>query len=242
MPDEAVIIEPKTDSIEVKATLTGSLDDMYKRLSSLQLFTVERPKDSLRIMRIESRDMQKRPFLFFIIEMAPDKLTADYTVALDSSPKIRRLQVLKNILSVLSLVADAYTVDITELFQYLDSSVDDVLNSITQGYSSLFNSYDSLFNEYKELKRLNIELEAANKNLTVQTMQINDENKVLTEKVKQLETYSDNSLMVMVQEWLESHDDTIDVNEFANTNKMTPTRVEQILNKMVTLGYIELKG
>ena len=48
--------------------------------------------------------------------------------------------------------------------------------------------------------------------------------------------------MVMVQEWLESHDNTIDVNEFSTSYKIIPPRVEQILNKMVSLGYIELKG
>jgi hypothetical protein len=48
--------------------------------------------------------------------------------------------------------------------------------------------------------------------------------------------------MVMVQDWLESHDDTIDINEFAKSYKIITTRVEQILDKMVSLGYIELKG
>ena len=64
----------------------------------------------------------------------------------------------------------------------------------------------------------------------------------MAERLKVLETYSDNSLMVIVQEWLDAHDDSIDVNEFAKNYKISPTRVEQILNKMVTLGYIELKG
>ena len=64
----------------------------------------------------------------------------------------------------------------------------------------------------------------------------------MAERLKVLETYSDNSLMVIVQDWLDAHDDSIDVNEFAKNYKISPTRVEQILNKMVTLGYIELKG
>jgi hypothetical protein len=242
MPDEVIVIEPKTESLQIKARLTGSLDEMYKRLSTLQLFIVEKPQNTLRILRIESRDMQRRPFLFFIIELSSDKLSINYTIAPDSSPKLRRLYVLKMLISVLSLVTDAYTVDTTELFQLLDSAIDDTLNSITQGYSTLFNNYDSLSNEYRELKRLNIELEASNKSLAVEALQLTDENKSMTERLKNLEAYSDNSLMVMVQEWLDSHDDAIDVNDFAKSYKMSPTRVEQILNKMVTLGYIELKG
>lgn len=242
MPEEVVAIEPKTDGLEMKARLLGSFEDIYKRLSTLQLFSIGKSQNGLRLLRVESRDIQKRPFLFLIIDMRPDKVSVDYTIALDSSPKLRRLFVLKTLLSVLSLASDLYSVDNTELFQHLDSSIDDVLNSITQSYSSLFNNYDSLFNEYREIKRLNIELEASNKNLTVQAMQLNDENKTVKEQIKNLEAYSDSALMVMVQDWLEAHDSTIDINEFAKNYKMSQTRVEQVLNRMVSLGYIELKG
>jgi hypothetical protein len=239
---EAIIIEPKTDGLEIKAKLLGNFDDIGKRFSKLQLFSMGKAQESVKLLRVESRDIQKRPFLFMIIDIRADKVIVYYTVALDSSPKLRRLYVLKTLLSVLSLISDIYAVDDTELFQYLDSAIEDVLGSITQSYSSLFNNYDSLFNEYKEMKRLNIELEASNKNLAVQALQLNDENKQLKADLSVLQAYSDESLMVMVQDWLESHDDTIDINEFAKVNKMNPTRVEQILNKMVSLGYIELKG
>jgi hypothetical protein len=242
MPDQAVALEPKTDSLEVKAKLLGSFADISKRLSNLQLFTIENMQNGIRLLRVESRDMQKRPFVFFIMELTPDKIKLDYTIAPDSSPKLRHLFVLKNLIGVLSLISDLYQADSTDIFQHLDSSVDDVLNSITPSYSSLFNSYDSLFNEYRELKRLNIELEASNKNLAVQALQLSDENKKFAEQLKALESYPDNTLMIMIQEWLESHDDTIDIIEFAKNYKMSPNRVEQMLNKMVVLGYIELKG
>jgi hypothetical protein len=240
--DEAVIIEPKTDGFEIKAKLMGSFDEISKRFSTLQLFSVNKTQDGIKLLRVESRDIQKKPFVFLIVDMRKEKLVVYYTIALDASPKLRRLYVLKTVLSILSLVSDVYAVENSELFQYLDSAIDDVLNSITQSYSSLFNNYDSLFNEYKELKRLSIELEASNKNLTVQALQLSDENKRIKAELDSLQAYSDNALMVMVQEWLESHDDTIDINQFAKDYKLSPTRVEQILNKMVSQGYIELKG
>lgn len=242
LADEVVVIEPKTDGLEIKAKLSGDFDAIYKRLSTLQLFAVSKQQSGIKLLRVESRDMQKRPFLFLIIELRSDKIVIDYTMAPDSSPKLRKMFVLKTALSVLSLITDLYAVDDTEFFQYLDSAIDDVLGSITQSYSSLFNNYDSLFNEYREIKRLNIELEASNKNLTVQATQLTEENRQFKERVATLESYSDSALMVMVQEWLESHDNTIDINEFAKTYKITPTRVEQILNRMVSLGNIELKG
>jgi hypothetical protein len=242
LPDEVIVIEPKTDGFEIKAKLTGSFDEISRRFSTLQLFSISKSQTGIKLLRVESRDIQKKPFIFLIIEMRPEKVVVYYTIALESSPKLRRLHVLKTLLGVLSLVSDVYTVENTELFQYLDSAIEEVLGSITQSYSTLFNTYDSLFNEYKEIKRLNIELEASNKNLTVQALQLSDENKQMRNELNALQTYSDNALMVMVQEWLESHDDTIDINEFAKDYKMSPTRVEQILNRMVSLGYIELKG
>ena len=242
MVEEVVAIEPKTDAIEIKARATGNIDEMQKRLSKLQLFSISRYSSGLRLLRVESRDMQKRPFLFMIIDMGQDRLRIDYTIALDSSSKLRRLSVLKTAIGVLSLVSDIYGIDTTEMFQHLDSAIDEVLGSITQSYSALFNNYDSISNEFKELKRLNIELEASNKNLTVTAMQLSDENKELKAHLKELETYSESSLMVMLQDWIESHDGTIDVNEFSKSYKMNPTRTEQVLNHMVSLGYIELRG
>ncbi len=242
MVEEVVAIEPKTDTIEVKAKASGNIDEMQKRLSKLQLFSISRYSSGIKLLRVESRDMQKRPFLFMIIDLGQDRLRVDYTIALDSSPKLRRLSVLKTAIGVLSLVSDIYGVDSTEIFQHLDSAIDEVLGSITQSYSTLFNNYDSIFNEYKEMKRLNIELESSNKNLTVTAMQLSDENKELKSHLKDLEKYSESSLMVMLQDWIESHDGTIDVNEFSKNYKMSPTRTEQVLNRMVSLGYIELRG
>ena len=128
------------------------------------------------------------------------------------------------------------------MFQCLDSAIDELANSLSQSYSSLFNNYDAIFNEYRELRKINVELTAANKNLSVQASQLSEENKSMTARVKELEAYSDESLMVMAEEWLEAHNSEIDVGEFSKVYKISPTRVEGILNKMVSLGYIELKG
>jgi len=242
LPDETGFIEPKISEIKLGGTLLGSFDVISNRLSSTQLFSIKTSPNSISLIRVESRDMQKRPFLFFVINLNKDSIVVQYSIPMDSSEKLRKLYVLKNLFSVLSLIADLYTPNPTELFQYADSAIDDVLNSLSQSYSTLFNNYDSLFNEFREIKRLNIELTAANKNLVVQTTQLQNQNKELSDRLKALETYSDESLMVMIQEWIEAHNSTIDINEFAETYKITPPRVEQILNKMVSLGYVEIKG
>jgi hypothetical protein len=240
---ETGLIEPKIAEFSLKATLTGDFSSIAQRFSTLQMFSVKLEQDnSLVLLSVESRDMQKNPFLFFIITLKPDFIEVQYSIALDTSEKMRKLYVVKNLLGVLSLITDLYYADPAGLYQYVDSTIDDVLGSLSQNYSALFNNYDSLFNEYRELKRLNIELTASNKNLTAQASQAVSENRELKERLKQLETYSDESLMVMLEDWIDAHNSTIDLIEFAKSYKIPEPRIEQMLNKMVTMGYIELKG
>lgn len=242
MAEETGLIEPKIAEIILNGSLLGNFSAMSGRLTSLQMFSIKEGPDNLVLLSVESRDIQKNPFLFFIITFTPEQVRVQYSIALDSSEKMRRLYIVKNLLSVLSLVTDLYTADVASVYQYTDSVIDDVLGSLSQSYSSLFNNYDSLFSEYREIKRLNIELLAANKNLTVQASQLSSENKEIKSRLESLETYSDESLMVMIEDWIDSHSDTVDIIEFAKTYRLTAPRVEQVLNKMVSMGYIELKG
>ncbi len=244
MPEETAFVEPKTEEIAVGAKLLGSFDGIAKRLSGIETLEIERGEgDSLlRIVRVESRDIEKRPFLFVLMELAGDRLVISYTVAVDSSPKLRRIVALKEAVGVLSLITDLYAVDNSGMFQCLDSAMDELAGSLSQSYSSLFNNYDAIFNEYKEIRKMNVELTASNKNLSVQASQLSEDNKKLQSRVKELEGFSDDAMMVMVEEWLEAHSNEVDVSEFSKVYKITPTRVEQILNKMVSLGYIEIRG
>ncbi len=238
----AGFVDPDIEEIRLGAKLSGSFDDIAKRLSSLELLYVKRNPDNIIILRIESRDIQKRPFLFFLITLSGDSALVQYSIAHDTGVKMRRLYIIKNLLNVLSLISDIYTVDNAALFQHADSAIDDVVNTIPQSYSALYNTYDSLYNEYKELRRLNVELTASNKNLIVQGMQLSNENRKLEQKLKELQTYSDEALMVRVQDWIEAHDSTIDIDEFSKITGVTPPRIEQILNTMISRGYIEIKG
>jgi hypothetical protein len=127
-------------------------------------------------------------------------------------------------------------------FQYVDSVIDNMISSLSQSYSSIFNKYDALLSEYKEIKRLNIELSASNRNLTIQSAALNEENKVLKDQLSSLKKYSDESLMASIQDWIQVHGSSIDINEFSKAYTVPPSRVEQILDKMVSMGYLELKS
>ncbi len=234
--------QPDISEIAIPGKLLGSLEEIETRLKSLSMFEAKLDGQSLSLINVESRDIKKNPYLFFIITFKPDSIFVQYSIARDSSEKLRRLYIIKNLTGIISLIADKYTVDSQSFYQQIDSAIDAVLNSISQSYSTLFGNYDSLLNEYREVKKLNIELINSNKILTAQASKLKDENDALTAKLKDLERYSDQSLMVMVQDWIESHANTIDIGEFSKNYNLPQPRVEQILNKMVSLKYIELKG
>ena len=242
VPEEMQMVEPKLDEIKVSGRLSGTLDEVYNRVSTLQIFSTKKEETQVTAVRVESRDMQKNPYLFYIIQVRADGVSVQYSTALGTSEKMRRLSVLKNLLNILSLISDIFAPDNKELFQYLDSSIEEVTSSISQSYSTLFNNYDSLSTEYRNIKRLNIELSASTRTLTVKTAELSKENEELKARLEALEKYSDESLMVMVQDWLDSHNSTIDLEAFAKNYKLSTTRVEQILNKMESLGYLELRG
>ncbi len=239
---EAVLEEPKISEFILSAKLLGTMAEIGQRASSLNLFEVRQENDSLILIDVESRDIQKNPYLFFIFTLKSTSLSIQYSIAKDTSERIRHLFIMKTLAGLLSLIYDVYQVDGKNFYQHIDSSIDSVLQSLSQSYSTLFGNYDSLLNDYRETKRLNIELTNSNKALVSRSSALNDENEQLKSRLKELESYSDQSLMVMIEEWIESHGNTIDLEEFSKTKRIPQPRVEQILNKMVSLRYIELKG
>ncbi|MGC8567821.1 MAG: hypothetical protein ACP5RP_00985 [Candidatus Micrarchaeia archaeon] len=239
---EETTITPHVDSFTFKSSMLGSPTDIYSRISALALYDIKILDNSVKVAKVESFDIQKRPFLFYIISLNPDSVNVEYTLLPDSSPKLRLLSVLSNFIFILSQITDLYSVDSKELFQNISAVTESILNSISQNYSTLFNKYDSMLNDFKELKRRSLQLESENKEFSFKINALEEENQSLKKKLASLEVYSDNALMVMVEEWLDAHDGAIDIEEFSNLHNISMTRTEQILNKMVSEGYISLVG
>ncbi len=239
---EEVIITPKVEKIEITAKLNGTLNEIAANASKLPFYSVSTAEDSISIGMVESRNIRKQPYLFYIFEIRADKVSIIYSIPNDISESMRRAFVLRNFSSFLAGISDIYEVSQQELMQYVDSTIDKLLSGLSQNYSSLFNKYESLLTEYRATKRLNIELSASNRNLTLETSELTEDNKKLRLELDRLQKYSDESLMSMVEDWITVHGSSIDVDEFAKTYNLTSPRVEDILNKMVSKGYIELRG
>ncbi len=234
-------LQPKVEELTIEAKLTGSLPALKDQLAQIPFYLVNSDEKEINLVKVESRNINKKPYLFHIITLTTNSVTVTYSYLPDSSINLRRASILKNLSGVLSLVSDQYNVNASKFLQYVDSVLDSLTSGLSQNYTTLYNRYDAMLTEYRDLKRLNIELAASNRNLTIQSTQLSGDNKSLIAEVNSLKKYSDESLMALVEEWIQGHNNSIDIVEFGKSHDVLPTRVEQILDKMISLGYIELK-
>ncbi len=233
---------PNVEEFDIDGKLTGDLNSIKSKFQGLPFYLVRLDQNELSLIKVESRSITKRPYLFHIIKIAPDKVSVIYSYIQDTSVNLRRADVIKSLSEIMVMISDQYSLNQSKLLQYLDSTLSNLISGLSQNYTTLYNRYDSLLTEYREVKRLSLELSASNRNLTIQSSQIGGENKNLKEQLSALQKFSDESLMALVEEWLTVHDNYIDIMEFSKAHSVPPTRIEQILDKMVSLGYIEAKG
>ena len=88
MADQNIgVIEPNVDMFSFNGTMKGSFDDLSRRLSTLQNFSLKKIPNGIMLYYVESRDIQKKPFLFQIIKFSNSNVEVDYSILKDSSEK-----------------------------------------------------------------------------------------------------------------------------------------------------------
>ncbi|MGB9703616.1 MAG: hypothetical protein ACP5HJ_01510 [Candidatus Micrarchaeia archaeon] len=231
--------KPVVYSFSIPAQIISSLNDIALKLKTLNFLSVTQKENTLIVYNVETRDIKKEPYLFYILEFKKEGIEVSYSVIPDISPKQRKVVVLKALLDILVLLKEDLKVDTSLFFSILSSSIQEFLASIPQNYETLFGKYDSLLESYKELQRNFVSLQNSNKMLSLKVTELIEKNAELEARIRKLETLSDEVLMLKVQDWLLTHNGTINIGEFSALYKVPEARVEEILNKMISLGYIQ---
>lgn len=231
---------PKVDSFRVKARLKGTMKDVAGLLRTISFLEVAAEKDAVNAVYVESRDINKNPYLFSILKLKEDELEVLYTIPSEIAPRKRKLDVIRYLLNILSLVEDVYSIDSKVVYQLLETSVKDLLDSVTMDYSKLYTAYDSLKKDADDLTKRVERLKDQTEALSAQNYELKSSNDELTLRVKDLEGLSDETLKARLQEWVVEHDGVINVIEFTKIHKAAESRVEQMLNKLVAEGYLEV--
>jgi hypothetical protein len=216
--------------------------EISQRLSELSFLEMTVDKDALLVLNVDSRDIQKNPYLFSIVTFFPNSIEAKYTCIPSSSPKKRRIEVLRHFLNMLTLAEDCYEVELQDIYQLLEASVADMTEYSSVEYEKLFGLYDSQKSDFAAMQKKLREATEAASSLSKENFDMKNKNDELTLKLRSLETFSDPVLSLKIQEWLSEHKGEINITDFSKVYNVPENRVEQMLNKLVTEGYIETKG
>ena len=232
---------PHVDGFKIKGKLkTGKLKDLSNTLRSISFLEIAPEKDALNVVYVESRDIDKNPYLFSIVKIKDDEIEVSYTIPSEISPRRRRVDVIRYLLNILSLIDKSYEVENKTLYQLIESAITDLANSVTMEYTKLYTSYDSLTKESSDYKKKVERLSEQKQALTTSNYELKTENDELKLRVKQLEGLSDDSLKSKLQEWISEHNGSINISEFAKVHHVADSRIEQMLNRLVSEGYLEV--
>jgi regulator of replication initiation timing len=232
---------PQVGGFMVKGKLKkGTMKDLAAILSSISFLEVAPEKEALNIIYVESRDIEKNPYLFSIVKVKQDEVEVMYSIPSEISPRKRRVDVIRYLLNILSLIEESYKVDNKTLYQLVENAIQELSSSVTMDYRKLFTSFDTVKKEVDDLKKKVTRLSEQNQALTTSNYDLKAENDDLRLQVSQLERLSDDALRTKLQEWVIEHNGTINIYEFAKVYKVSDAKIEDTLNRLVSEGYLEV--
>ncbi len=239
MPEQKKTLEaPVVDGFKVFAKLKGNLKDVESKLRQVSFIEVVGEKDSVNAVYVESRDIEKNPYLFAFFKFRGDSIEVLYTIPPTMAPKKRRLDMVRYFLNILTTLGQLYAIDPAAVYQILDAALKEINDFVSADYNKLYTMYDHTKKDYDDLLRKIKRLQQENETLGREGYELKTKNDELAYRVKQLEVMSDDNLKEKIQEWLFEHSGEINIGEFAKIYKVSETRVEEILNALVKEGYI----
>lgn len=229
------------DAFKIKGKmLKGKPKDLAAILRSISFLEIAPEKDVLNVIYVESRDIDKNPYLFSIVKIKEDEVEVLYTIPPEIGPKKRRVDVIRYLLNILSLTESYYQVDNKTLYQLVEDSIKELAGSVTMDYTKLYTAYDSLKKEVDDYRKKVERLTEQSQALTSQNYELKTQNDEFRLRVQQLEGLSDDALKAKLQEWVSEHSGSLSITEFAKVFKVSEARVEEMLNKLVNEGYLEV--
>lgn len=232
---------PQVDAFKIKGKLVkGKPKDLATILRSISFLEIAPEKDILNVIYVESRDIDKNPYLFSIVKIKEDEVEVLYTIPPEIGPKKRKVDVIRYLLNILSLVESYYQVDNKTLYQLIENAIKELAGSVTMDYTKLYTAYDSLKKEVDDYRKKVDRLTEQSQALTSQNYELKSQNDEYKLRVQQLEGLSDDALKTKLQEWISERSGAINIPEFAKLFKVSEARVEDMLNKLVNEGYLEV--
>lgn len=228
----------RTDGFKLKAKMTGKPEEIGDALRMLSFLAVAVEKEAVSAAYVESRDINNQPYIFSILKLNKDEMELIFSIPPEVAPKRRKLNMIRYFLNVLSLIQPYYDIDNKAVYQLIENALKELEEFVTLDYNKLYTAYDTLKKDVEDMRKKIKRLSEENDALSRQNYELKNKNDELTLRVNALEALSDETLKTKIQEWLIEHNSEINISEFAKIYKVSETRVEEILNTLVTEGFI----
>ncbi len=231
--------KPSIGAFSIKAKLKTTLKEVASMLRSASFLEVAQEKDSVNALYVENRDINRQPYIFSILKATEDGIELSYSIPPELGPGRRRLNMVRYFINMLTMLEPSYNVDSKVVLQLMETAIKDVLDSVSMDYSKLYTEYDGVKKEVDDLRKKSKRLTEENSALSNELYELKNRNNEITLRVKELENISEEALKSRVQEWIMEHNGEINISEFSKLNNVSEVRVEEVLNRLITEGYIQ---
>ncbi len=232
--------EPMVDGFKLKVNLKGSLKDAATLLRSISLLEVAPEKDVVNAVYVENRDIHKKPYVFLVMRFRADEIEFMYSVPPEIPPTRRRLDMIRYLMNILSLLGDFYEIDDKIVYQLIESSLKEMDSYASLDFKRLYTEYDHMKKKLDDsIAKAGIYEKRADQ-ISKENYELKNRLDELVIQVRKMRGLSEKVLVSKVQEWVLDHNGIINISDFAKTFHVPDSRVEGALNKLVRDGYLEL--
>ncbi len=231
--------EPIVEGFEIPSNRLSQLKKIHEMLSQISYLQPTIDKNTIAILNVESRSLDKKPYLFSIIYLEPKLIKVLYTVTPGMSPRKRRIDILKYFFTILSMISKEYEIEVADIYQLFEDSIDKISEYVTLDHEEMYAQFDSMKSENERLKYEIANLKETNREVSKENYELKTKIDDLKLKLKKVSQLSDESLKVRIMEWIKEHNGEINIPEFSRMYGIPDPKTEQLLNELIKKGHIE---
>jgi len=240
-PAESKAEKPAVDKTELflKLKRKSGAKKTHDTLSGLSFITKLSTEDESVIAEIvETRDINKNPYLYAIYKFEPEGIRVEYTITPESNPQQRNIDVCANLLSMLSLEGESYGLELGPFYTFMQKALKDAGKNATTTYQQLLNRFNSLEKENRDVSDKFKKMKTSHDELNTSFLELEKRLQVMKDRVQQLEAMTDSELKEELMRWIAEHDGYIKYSDFSKSFNIPQARVEEGVNQLLKEGNL----
>lgn len=231
----------KVEKIVLSAELKSDLKEVAKLLSGVSYLEVAHEGNTVSAAHVETVDINKKPYLFYVLNLKKDSIEIHYTIPPKVSPIKREVEVAKYLFNILELISPCYSIKQEVALQIIESIIEKANEMVSEDMNKLYVKYDHVRRECEDLKKKLASLQDSNERLSKENYMLKERYDAVKIRLDELEKLPESVLRVKLQDWVIEHHGKVDISEFASVYKVPEARVEAALKELVEEGYLAPK-